>query len=188
VRAPARTEPAAPPVAEASAEQLSRPAGLRLTEPPASEQAGMAAPQVAAVERVRDVHDSVARSNEPADMPRARGRAEETAQIFRPLELAQSPAPATDIVRASPPPPLSTFQIALIVFAAISFLASGLLYVVGARRRRPRIEIIDLNARTPLRAPVVALSRTPSRRAATDGLGVDDERLRRFAQAWKQPA
>jgi hypothetical protein len=185
--APARAEPATPPVAEASAEQLTRPAGLRLTEPPSPEQVGMAAPQVAAAERVRDVHDSVERSKEPAGTPGARERAEERAQVFRPLDdrPAQPSAPATDIVRASAPPPLSTLQIALIAFAAISFLVSSVLYLAAARRRRARIEIIDLNARAPLRAPVVA-RRTTSRRAPADDMGVDEERLRRFAQAWRQ--
>jgi hypothetical protein len=187
MRGGTRAEPAALQVAEASAEQLTRPAGLRLAEP--SEQAGMTAAQVAPLERVLDAHESVERSKEPVRVAGARERIEENAQIFRSLDdrPAQPSAPATEVVRASAPASLSTTQIALIAFAAISFLVSSILYLAGARRRRARIEIVDLNARTPLRALVVAQSRTMSRRMpADDDMGVDQERLRRFAQAWRQ--
>jgi hypothetical protein len=188
VRALARAEPAGPPVAEAP-EQLTRPAGLRLTEPAPSQQIGMAAAQAAPGEGAREVPDSVERGQASAPMPGARQRIEANAQIFRAPDdrPAQPLAPATDIVRASAPSPLSTVQIALIAFAAISFLASSILHVAGARRRRTRIEIVDLNARAPLRAPVVVHGRTTSRRASVDDdIGVDEERLRRFAETWKQ--
>jgi hypothetical protein len=55
------------------------------------------------------------------------------------------------------------------------------------------IRIVDLNARAPLRTPAIA-AMTDSPSVAPDATArrhdgeIDDERLRRFSQAWKRQA
>lgn len=179
--------PAATPSSETPAEQLTRPAGLRLTEPPA-EQADAAVSRAATQASGRP--DSVAEfREEPASTPQE--RAKDETEVFRSLEerLTQLPTPAANVADVSAASPITTFQLILIALAAICLLASGALYLAAAKRRGTQIQIVDLGAKAPLRTGATAGNAIGPRRAPTDDdVGIDEERLREFARTWKRQA
>ena len=184
--------PAAPPVIEAAQERQTRPAGLRLTDPPAqpTEPADAVSPTAPAAPSAA-ASDSVADFKDQARIPAALERANEDAQVLRALEerRAQLPPSQANAAGISAGAPISMSQISLIVFAAICLLASAVLHAAAARRRRTLVQIVDLGAKAPLRRPVTVGSASAPRRApADDGAKVDQERLRQFARAWKQRA
>jgi hypothetical protein len=179
-----RSEPTAP-IMEASERQLTRPAGLSLTEPPAppAEVADATVSPIAPVAQAPDRPASVvAFREEPASVP-ATARPKD--EVFRSLEerLAQLPASEASVVDISPTSP-GPFQLVLIACAAICLVASAALSVAAARRRRTQIEIVDLGAKAPLRMPATVGS--APRHAPDHDAEVDEERLRQFARAWKQ--
>ena len=177
---------------EASERRLTRPAGLSLTEPPAppAKVADAAVSSAAPAAQARDRPDSAAAlREEPASIPAARARPAEEAQLFRSLEerLTQLPASAASVADISPAAPISTLQLVLIALAAICLLASAVLSVAAARRRRTQIQIVDLGAKAPLRMPVAASNVTAPRHSPVeDDAEVDEERLRQFTRAWKE--
>ena len=71
-------------------------------------------------------------------------------------------------------------------------LAGLFFYLAAVRRRWMEIRIVDLNTRAALRMPpMAAMTDSPSvapDATRRDEADVDDERLRRFAQAWKRQA
>ena len=180
--------PAATPSAETTAEQLTRPAGLRLAEPPA-EQADAAVSRAAPQAPGRP--DSVAEFREaPASTPQERAKDDAT-EVFHSLEerLMQLPAPSASVADVSAASPITAFQLILIALAAICLLASGALYLAAARRRGTQIQIVDLGAKAPLRMGAAAGNAiTPRHPPADDDVGIDEERLREFARTWKQQA
>ena len=184
-RARIRPAPAATPGNETPAEQLTRPAGLRLTEPPA-EQADAAVSRAAPQASGRP--DSVAEFREaPASTPQEHAKDE----VFHSLEerLMQLPTPATNVADVSAASPITAFQLVLIALAAICLLASGALYLAAVRRRGAQIQIVDLGAKAPLRMGATAGNAiTPRRPPADDDVGIDEARLREFARTWKQQA
>ena len=159
------SEPAAP-IVEASERQLTRPAGLSLTKPPAppAEVADAAVSPAAPAAQAPDRPDSVAFREEPASIQPTRARPENEAQLFRSLEERQTqlPASAANVADISPAASISTFQLVLIALAAICLLASTVLSVAAARRRRTQIEIVDLG---PGLADAATVNRATARHA-----------------------
>jgi hypothetical protein len=82
-------------------------------------------------------------------------------------------------------------QFVFVAFVGICFLAGLFFYLAALRRARMEIRIVDLNTRAPLRTPAMA-TMTDSPSVAPDARHdegeIDDERLRRFSQAWKRQA
>ena len=188
-RARIRPAPAATPGTETPAEQLTRPAGLRLTEPP-TEQSDAAVSR--AVTLAPGQPASVAEfRQEPASTPAAQERAKDETQVFHSLEerLAQLPTSAANVADVSAASPMTTFQLILIALAAICLPASAAYYLGAVRRRATRIQIVDLGAKAPLRMGLTAGNAITQRRVpADDGAKIDEERLREFARTWKQQA
>jgi len=181
--------PAATPSAETPAEQLTRPAGLRLTEPPA-EQADAAVSRAATLTPGQPASVAEFRQ-EPASTPAAQERAKDETEVFHSLEerLAQLPASAAKVADVSAASPINTFQLILIALAAICLPASGAYYLAAVRRRATRIQIVDLGAKAPLRMGVTAGNAiAPRHSPADDDAKIDEGRLREFARTWKQQA
>jgi hypothetical protein len=134
-------------------------------------------------------------SDAAASVPTAPPAVTTTAQ-----EPAAEPTPAPVIASqpnaadASVSGRINMLQYVFVAFAGICFLTSILFYLVRVRRRRMEVRIVDLNTRTSLRMPT-SESRIASPSLAPadvtdrhDDVGVDEERLRRFSQAWKRQA
>ena len=110
------------------------------------------------------------------------------------VPAAQPPAPlAIAKVIASDAPATargSMLQYVFVAFAGICFFASIALYLTAARRRTTDVvRIVDLNTTPPSRTPASAAA--PSISPMGDdrhGDHIDEERLRRFSQAWRREA
>ena len=194
----ADAEPAAPPMAEVAA---------RLTEPLSSPPPMAAAAPVAAASTIVSQAapsaplqipsaDSVKRSDEPATAPLAQ---EPAARVAQEPAADQAPAPeAAPAASAAVTPAaalaqerINAMQFVFVAFVGICLLAGLFFYLAAVRRRRMEVRIVDLNTRAPLRTPAMAtMTDSPSVApdARRDDGEIDDERLRRFSQAWKRQA
>ena len=189
----ADAEPAAPPMAEVAA-RLTQPL---LSPPPAAAvpAASTIVPQAAPSAPLQiPPADSAQRSGEPASAPIAQEPAARVAQepAADPAAVA-APAASAAATPAPAPERINAMQFVFVAFVGICFLAGLFFYLAAVRRRRMEIRIVDLNTRAPLRTPaMVAMTDSPS--VAPDATGhrhdgeIDDERLRRFSQAWKRQA
>jgi hypothetical protein len=191
----ADAEPAAPPMAEVAA---------RLTEPLLSPPPAAAVPAASTIVSQAAPSaplqippaDSAQRSDEPASAPIAQ---EPAARVAQEPAADQAPAavaaPVASAAAAAAPAParINAMQFVFVAFVGICFLAGLFFYLAAVRRRRMEIRIVDLNTRAPLRTPAMtAMTDSPS--VAPDATArrhdgeIDDERLRRFSQAWKRQA
>jgi hypothetical protein len=186
----ADAEPAAPPMAEVAA---------RLTEPLLSPPPAAAAPvstivsQAAPSAPLVPQADAVQRSDEAASAPiaqQAATNAQEPVADQTPAPVA-APAASAAVTPAPAPERINAMQFVFVAFVGICFLAGLFFYHAALRRRRMEIRIVDLNTRAPLRTPALA-TMTDSPSVAPDARHdegeIDDERLRRFSQAWKRQA
>ena len=188
----ADAEPAAPPMAEVAA---------RLTEPLLSPPPAAAAPVSTIVSQAAPSAplqgppgDSVQRGDEPTSA----ASAQEPAANAAPEPMADQPpaaAPAASAAATSTAAPqrINAMQFVFVAFVGICLLAGLFFYLAAVRRRRTEVRIVDLNTTASLRMPAMAaLTDSPS--VASDATGrrdadeIDDERLRRFSQAWKRQA
>jgi len=183
-------EPAAPPMAEVAA-RLTQPL---LSPPPAaaapvSTIVSQAAPSAPLVPQA----DAVQRSDEPASAPlaqQAATNAQEPVADQTPAPVA-APAASAAVTPAPGPERINAMQFVFVAFVGICLLAGLFFYLAALRRRRMEIRIVDLNTRAPLRTPAMAtMTDSPSVApdARRDEGEIDDERLRRFSQAWKRQA
>jgi len=186
-------EPAAPPMAEAAA---------RLTEPLSSPPPAAAAPAASTI--VSQAAPSAPLQGPPADSvqrgdePASAASAQEPAANAAPEPMADQPpaaAPAASAAATSTAAPqrINAMQFVFVAFVGICLLAGLFFYLAAVRRRRTEVRIVDLNTTASLRMPAMAaLTDSPS--VAPDATGrrdadeIDDERLRRFSQAWKRQA
>jgi hypothetical protein len=190
----ADAEPAAPPMAEVAA-RLTEPL---LSPPPAAAvpAASTIVPQAAPSAPLQiPPADSVQRGDEPASAPlaqQAATNAQEPVADQTPAPVA-APAASAAVTPALAPAPerINALQFVFVAFVGICFLAGLFFYLAAVRRRRMEIRIVDLNTRAPLRTPAMA-TMTDSPSVAPDARRhdgeIDDERLRRFSQAWKRQA
>jgi hypothetical protein len=176
-------------------------AAARLTEP-LSSPPGAAAPAASTI--VSQAAPSAPLQGPPADSvqrgdePTSAASAQEPATNAVPEPMAdQTPAaaPTASVAATSTTAPqrINAMQFVFVAFVGICFLAGLFFYLAAVRRRRREIRIVDLNTTAPLRMPAMAaLTDSPS--VAPDATGrrdageIDDERLRRFSQAWKRQA
>ena len=182
-------EPAAPPMAEAAA---------RLTEPLSSPPPAAAAPAASTI--VAQAAPSAPLQGPPGDSvqrgdePTSAASAQEPAATAAPEPMAdQTPTAAPAASAAATATRINAMQFVFVAFVGICFLAGLFFYLAAVRRRRTEVRIVDLNTTASLRMPAMAaLTDSPS--VAPDATGrrdadeIDDERLRRFSQAWKQQA
>jgi hypothetical protein len=184
-------EPAAPPMAEAAA---------RLTEPLSSPPPAAAAPAASTI--VSQAAPSAPLQGPPGDSvqrgdePTSAASAQEPAATAAPEPMAdQTPtaAPAASAAATATATRINAMQFVFVAFVGICFLAGLFFYLAAVRRRRTEVRIVDLNTTASLRMPAMAaLTDSPS--VASDATGrrdadeIDDERLRRFSQAWKRQA
>ncbi len=184
-------EPVAPPMAEAAA---------RLTEPLSSPPP--AAPAPAASTIVSQAAPSAPLQGPPGDSvqrgdePTSAASAQEPAATAAPEPMAdQTPtaAPAASAAATATATRINAMQFVFVAFVGICFLAGLFFYLAAVRRRRTEVRIVDLNTTASLRMPAMAaLTDSPS--VPSDATGrrdadeIDDERLRRFSQAWKRQA
>jgi len=183
----------APPMAEAAA---------RLTEPLSSPPPAAAAPAASTI--VAQAVPSAPLQVPPADSvrrgdePTGAASALEPATNAAPEPMAdQTPAaaPTASVAATSTTAPqrINAMQFVFVAFVGICLLAGLFFYLAAVRRRRTEVRIVDLNTTASLRMPAMAaLTDSPS--VAPDATGrrdadeIDDERLRRFSQAWKRQA
>jgi hypothetical protein len=184
-------EPVAPPMAEAAA---------RLTEPLSSPPPAAAAPAASTI--VSQAAPSAPLQGPPGDSvqrgdePTSAASAQEPAATAAPEPMAdQTPtaAPAASAAATATATRINAMQFVFVAFVGICFLAGLFFYLAAVRRRRTEVRIVDLNTTASLRMPAMAaLTDSPS--VASDATGrrdadeIDDERLRRFSQAWKRQA
>jgi len=186
-------EPVAPPMAEAAA---------RLTEPLSSPPPAAAAPAASTI--VSQAAPSAPLQGPPGDSvqrgdePTSAASAQEPAANAAPEPMADQPpaaAPAASAAATSTAAPqrINAMQFVFVAFVGICLLAGLFFYLAAVRRRRTEVRIVDLNTTASLRMPAMAaLTDSPS--VAPDATGrrdadeIDDERLRRFSQAWKRQA
>jgi hypothetical protein len=106
---------------------------------------------------------------------------------------AAAPTASVAATSTTAPQRINAMQFVFVAFVGICFLAGLFFYLAAVRRRRTEVRIVDLNTTASLRMPAMAaLTDSPS--VASDATGrrdadeIDDERLRRFSQAWKRQA
>jgi len=106
---------------------------------------------------------------------------------------AAAPAASAAATSTAAPQRINAMQFVFVAFVGICLLAGLFFYLAAVRRRRTEVRIVDLNTTASLRMPAMAaLTDSPS--VAPDATGrrdadeIDDERLRRFSQAWKRQA
>jgi hypothetical protein len=185
-------EPAAPPMAEAAArltEPLSSPPGA--AAPAASTIVSQAAPSAPLQ---GPPADSVQRGDEPASAASAQEPAANAApEPMADQPPAAAPAASAEATSTAAPQRINAMQFVFVAFVGICLLAGLFFYLAAVRRRRTEVRIVDLNTTASLRMPAMAaLTDSPS--VAPDATGrrdadeIDDERLRRFSQAWKRQA
>ncbi|HKS62906.1 MAG TPA: hypothetical protein VJT13_14485, partial [Xanthobacteraceae bacterium] len=191
----ADTKPAAAPMAEVAArltEPLSSPPPATVAVPTSTivSQAAPSAPLLPPAEAAprSDQPASAALTQEPVTPV-----AQEPAVDQTPAPVA-APAVSAAVAPASSAPVaerVNAMQFVFVAFVGICLLAGFFFYLAALRRRRTEVRIVDLNTRAPLRTPPMATmtaspSVTPD--ARRDEGEIDDERLRRFSQAWKRQA
>jgi hypothetical protein len=173
----ATAQPAAP-MAEAAA-RLTEP--LRSPPPPWPAAASAIVAQADANAPIRVQTESI-RSQEPA----AVATAPEPVTVQEPSVAEQTlPAAAPITVSAPAPERINLMQFVFVALVGLCLLAGLFVYLAAIRRRRD-IRIVDLNTPASLRMPA-ALTDSPS--VAPDSYrrdDGDDERPRRFSQAWKR--
>lgn len=198
--APAAAAKPAAPMAEAAA-RLIEP--LRSPPPaarPAADTAVVAQADMNAPIRVPT--ESIRRSDEPAAAPVAQDSAPSVVAQSGVQEPVAEPAPAPaatplpsaaaipEPAAAPAPDRINLMQFVFVAFVGLCLLGGLLVYLAAIRRRRD-VRIVDLNTPASLRMPA-ALTDSPSVAPAVnrrDDREIEDERLRRFSQAWKrQPA
>ena len=192
----ATAKPAAAPMAEVAA---------RLTEPLSSPPPAVAVPTSTIVSQAAPsalLQAPPAEAAQRSDEPVAAALVQEPAtRVAQEPAVDQAPAPvaapvaSVAIAPASAPAPVAervnAMQFVFVAFVGICLLAGVFFYLAALRRRRTEIRIVDLNTRAPLRAPAMAtMTDSPSVApdARRDDGEIDDERLRRFSQAWKRQA
>ena len=185
-------EPVAPPMAEAAArltEPLSSPPGA--AAPAASTIVSQAAPSAPLQ---GPPGDSVQRGDEPTSAASAQEPVPNAApEPMADQTPAAAPAASAAATSTAAPQRINAMQFVFVAFVGICFLAGLFFYLAAVRRRRTEVRIVDLNTTASLRMPAMAaLTDSPS--VAPDATGrrdadeIDDERLRRFSQAWKRQA
>ena len=191
----ADTKPAAAPMAEVAArltEPLSSPPPATVAVPTSTivSQAAPSAPLLPPAE-------AAPRSDQPASAALVQ---EPAARVAQEPAVDQTPAPvAAPAVSAAVAPASSApvaervnaMQFVFVAFVGMCLLAGFFFYLAALRRRRMEVRIVDLNTRAPLRTPAMAtMTDAPSVAPDTrrDDGEIDDERLRRFSQAWKRQA
>jgi hypothetical protein len=195
IAAPARATPA-PETDHAAADetpasQLTLPARL-VTRERIATPTEQAAPPEAEPLQTRLARASVAEQADAApSVPATQAAANEAAFNLleeRRAQLPASPPPAVSTsVAEADPSSISLFQILLISFMAACLLASAVLHMLRASRRRREVRTVDLNDQSPLRKRA-AIQAAALRAPPADVVEIDDETLRAFGRSWRQHA
>ena len=199
--ASADAEPVTPPMAEAAARLTEPLLSLPPPAPPAANTARLSEASSAPLQVPPAAFAQ--RNDEPVSAPNA----QEPAATAAPEPVDQKPAQAatpapSPAVAPAPAERINLLQYVFVMFVGLCLVAGIAFYLAAVRRRRMEIRIVDLNTPAPLRMPMVESTAdapsldapsldAPSLAPSADGrrdAAIDDERLRRFSQAWKRQA
>jgi hypothetical protein len=196
-QAPSAAEPTAPSRTEKYVERPTPPAQPEIPETPAlPAESGVAAPDAAFTQWPDPSIDATEHQKEAASAPVAQDYARK--EIQTPGASDEGPmqpsAALPGTIREPAAAPARTLQFVTGGLAAMGFVTSAFLYLAGARRRRrTRVQIVDLNIRAPLRTPATVGGTKPPVPMEMihrhDELDADiEDRLREFSQAWRRRA
>ena len=176
---------------ETPASQLTRPARLVTQERIATPTEQAAPPEAEPLQTRLARASSAEQADAAPSVPAPQAAANEAAFNLleeRRAQLPASPPPAvsTSVAQADPSS-ISLFQILLISFMAACLLASAVLHMLRASRRRREVRTVDLNDQSPLRKRA-AIQAAALRAPPADVVEIDDDRLRAFERNWRQRA
>ena len=188
----ANAAPAAPPPMAEAAARLTEP--LRSPPPPTPPAADWTIAQAAPSTPLPAAPAEPAQSDAAASVATAPPVVTTAAQ--EPAAEA-TPAPVIATQPSAPamaaPERINLTQFVFVAIVGLCLLAGLFPYLAAVRRRR-EIRIVDLNTKAPLRMPtresrIASPSLAPADVADRhDEVDIDEERLRRFSQAWKRQA